>query len=72
MHLELFLVRVLILCWGFEVFSPEAPAVFLREEYAGNVTPYRVLVVVQITSFLPTARGLEFPPFDWGAGILLP
>jgi hypothetical protein len=41
------------------------------EGYAGNVTPCRVLVVVQITSFLPSARGLEFLLFDGGVGTLL-
>jgi hypothetical protein len=36
-------------------------SVFLRKEYAGNVTPCRVLVVVKITSFLPSVKGVEFP-----------
>jgi hypothetical protein len=53
-------------------FSPRAPEVFLREGYAGNFTPCWVLVVVQIISFLPSARGLEFPIFDSGMGTLLP
>jgi hypothetical protein len=56
--------------WGFEFFSLGVPAVFLREGYAGNVMPFRVLVVVQITSFLLSARGLEFLSFDGGSGIL--
>jgi hypothetical protein len=51
--------------------SPGAPAVFLREGCAGNVAPCRVLAVVQITSFLPSVRGLEFPLFDADAGTLL-
>jgi hypothetical protein len=45
-------------------FSPVAPAVFLREGYAGNITPCRVLVVVQITSFFPLVRNLAFLLFD--------
>jgi hypothetical protein len=45
-------------------FSSGAPAVFLRKGYAGNVTLCRVLVVVQITSFLPSRKGLEFQVFD--------
>jgi hypothetical protein len=52
-------------------FSPGALAVFLRERYAGNVTPCSVLVVLQITSFLPSARRVEFLLFDWGTGTLL-
>jgi hypothetical protein len=58
---------------GFCVFffSPGAPTVFLRERYAGYVTPCSVLVVVPITSFLPSVRGLEFPFFDGGTGALL-
>jgi hypothetical protein len=38
-------------------FSSGAPAVFLREGYAVYVTPYRVLIVVHITSFLPSVIG---------------
>jgi hypothetical protein len=45
--------------WCFEFFSSGAPAVFLREWYVGYVTPCRVLVVVLITSFLPSVRGLS-------------
>jgi hypothetical protein len=76
MHLELFLIRVLIPSASvvgimrFFFFSG-VPAVFLREESAGNVTPFRVLVVVQISSFLPSARGLEFPLFGGGKRALL-
>jgi hypothetical protein len=44
-------------------FLPGAPAVFLREGYAGYLTPCTVPVVVQITSFLSSARRLEFPLF---------
>jgi hypothetical protein len=51
----------------FEFFSPEDSAIFLREGYAGNVIPCGVLVVVQITSFLPSAKGLEFLLFDGGS-----
>jgi hypothetical protein len=41
--------------WCFEVpFPPGAPAVFLREGYAGYVTPCRVIVVVPVATFLPT------------------
>jgi hypothetical protein len=57
--------------WSFEVFSPGIPAVSLREGCADNVTPYRVLVVGQITSFLPSAKGREFPLLDVGAEALL-
>jgi hypothetical protein len=35
------------------------------------VPPCRILVVVQITSFLPSAKGLEFLLFDRGTGALL-
>jgi hypothetical protein len=72
MHLELFVVRILTPCvpflglWGF--FSPEAPAIFLKEGYAGNVTPCRVLVV-KITSFHPSVSRLESLLFDGGAGL---
>jgi hypothetical protein len=30
--------------WGFRAFSPRVPVIFLREKYARNVTPSRVLV----------------------------
>jgi hypothetical protein len=72
MHLELFLVMVLISCapvvgvLGF-FFSPGASVVFHREGCAGNVTLCRVLVVVLITSLLPSVRRLKFPLFDGGA-----
>jgi hypothetical protein len=56
---------------GFWVFSPGIPAVFLREEYAGNITPCRVLVVEQITSFPPSMIELGFPLFDEEVGTLL-
>jgi hypothetical protein len=62
-HLELFLVWVLI-SWGFEFFSPGVPVVFLSEECAGNTTSFRVLVVVQITSFLSAGTSLQS---QWGA-----
>jgi hypothetical protein len=52
-------------------FSPGALAVFLREGYAGYVVPCRILVMLWITSFLPSVRRLEFPLFDEGAGALL-
>jgi hypothetical protein len=45
--------------------------VFLREGYAEYVTPCRVRVVVTITSFLSSVRGLEFPFFDGGTRALL-
>jgi hypothetical protein len=45
--------------------------VFLREGYAGYITPYRVVVVVIMISFLSTAYGLEFLLFDGVAGTLL-
>jgi hypothetical protein len=45
--------------------------VFLREGYVGYVTLCRVLLVMQITSFLPEVKGLEFLLFDGGAGALL-
>jgi hypothetical protein len=56
---------------GFKSFSPGTPAVFVREDYARNVTLYRVLVVVQIISFLPSPRDLEFSLFDGGVRTLL-
>jgi hypothetical protein len=75
MHLELFLVRVLISCalivGVLSFFSSGAPAVFLRERYTGYIIPCRVLVVVLITTFLLSVRGLEFLLFDGGAGALL-
>jgi hypothetical protein len=46
--------------WGFEFFNSGAPAVFLREGYAGHVASCRILIVVLIASFLPSVRGLEF------------
>jgi hypothetical protein len=52
-------------------FPPESPAMFLSEKYVGYVTPYRILAVMSITSFLPSAGGLEFPLFDEGTGALL-
>jgi hypothetical protein len=52
-------------------FSLGALAVFLREGYTGYITPCRVLAMVQITSFLPSVRGLEFPLFDGSTGALL-
>jgi hypothetical protein len=66
-HLELFLVRILIpyaLVVGVLRF-------FFGKKYSGNITPCGNLVVVQITSFLHSVRGLEFPLFDVGAGTLL-
>jgi hypothetical protein len=63
-HLELVLVRVLIsyipVVGVLRCFSPGTPALFLREGYVGCVTPCRILVVVPITSFLPSVRRLEF------------
>jgi hypothetical protein len=46
---------------------------FLREEYAGYVTPCSVLVVVPITSFLPSVRRLEeeILLLNQGSGVLL-
>jgi hypothetical protein len=72
--LELFGVKVLILCApvvGVLSFFLGAPAVFLRERYAGYVSHCRVLVVVPVTSFLPSAKGLEFSLFDGGREALL-
>jgi hypothetical protein len=57
--------------WCFEFFPPGTPAVFLRQGYAGYVTPCRVLVGVAIASFLPSVRRLEFSLFDGGLGALL-
>jgi hypothetical protein len=63
MHLELFLVRVLIPCTPavgvLSFLYPRTPAVFLREEYARYVTPCSILVV-PIISFPPLANGLAF------------
>jgi hypothetical protein len=42
--------------------------VFLRDGYAGYATPCRVLVVVHITSFLPSGRVLRFLLFVGGIG----
>jgi hypothetical protein len=49
--------------------------VFLREGYAGYVTPCGFLVVVPITFFFSSARELEFLLFDgiqavWSVGPL--
>jgi hypothetical protein len=52
--------------WDFGFFSPGVPAVFLKEGYAENITPGRVLVVMQITSFLPSVRELGFQLLDGG------
>jgi hypothetical protein len=47
--------------------------VFLREGCAGYITPCRVLVVVPITSFLPSVRRLEeeILLLNQGSGVLL-
>jgi hypothetical protein len=45
--------------------------VLLREGDAGYVAPFKVLVVLQITSFLPSVWGLEFLFFDECTGALL-
>jgi hypothetical protein len=42
--------------------------VFLREGYAGYVASCTVLVVLQIASFLPSVRVLEFQLFDGSVG----
>jgi hypothetical protein len=58
--------------WGFEFFLPDFQKYWnSREEYARNVTPYRILVVVQITFFRPSSRGLEFPLLHECLGALL-
>jgi hypothetical protein len=44
---------------------------FLREGYACYVTPCRILVVVLITSFLSSVRGLEFLFYDGGTEAFL-
>jgi hypothetical protein len=70
-------VMVLISCapivgvLSFFFPPPGALAVFFREGYAGYVTPCGALVVVPISSFLPSVRGLEFLLFDGGSGALL-
>jgi hypothetical protein len=76
MHLELFLVRVLVpyvpvvgVLWVF-FFSPRAPEAFLREGYTGYVTLCRILVML-ITFFLFSVRGLDLLPFGGVAGALL-
>jgi hypothetical protein len=75
MHLELFWVRILIPCAPIvgvlSFFFSWRSSSFPQSGYAGNVTPSRVLVVVRITSFLPSVRGLEFLHFDRGVGIVL-
>jgi hypothetical protein len=66
-HLELFWVRILISCApvvGVLNFFSWSSSSFLRKGYAGNVTPVRVLVLMLITSFLPSVKGLEFLLFD--------
>jgi hypothetical protein len=55
----------------FSFFPSRVSPVFLREDYAGNITPCRVPAVVQITSFLPSVRELGFQIFDGGVGTLL-
>jgi hypothetical protein len=68
------LVRVLIPyapVVRIEFFFPGAPAIFLREGYDGKVTSCRVQIVVKITCFLPSVRGLKFLLFDGGAGTFL-
>jgi hypothetical protein len=76
-HLELFLVRILVPyapvvgVFVFFFFPPGTPAVFVREGYAGYVALCRVLIVVLITTFLFSARGLDFQLFDGGIRALL-
>jgi hypothetical protein len=41
---------------GFWVFSPGVPVVLLGERYPRNLTPFRVFILVQITSFLLSVR----------------
>jgi hypothetical protein len=43
--------------------------VFFRVGYVGYVTPCRFLVVVPITSFLPSVMGLECLLFGRGTGL---
>jgi hypothetical protein len=61
MLLGFFGVMVLIPCVpvvGVLIFfSPGAPAVFLREGYAGYVSHCRILFMLKIISFLPSLRG---------------
>jgi hypothetical protein len=45
--------------------------VFLRQGYAGYVTPSKVLVVVPITCSLASVMGLKLLLFEGGAGTLL-
>jgi hypothetical protein len=52
-------------------FTSKAQAVVLREGYAGSAALCRVLVVVTVTSFLPSVRGMEFSFFDGGSVALL-
>jgi hypothetical protein len=73
MHLELFWARVLISCAPVVVvlrFFFWSSSSFPQRGYTGNVTFSRVLVVVLITSFLPSVRGLEFLLLDGGMGTL--
>jgi hypothetical protein len=55
---------------GILSFYSGVPAVFLTVGYAGNVTLFRLLVMVHITSFLPSVRDLGFPLFDGEVGPL--
>jgi hypothetical protein len=74
MHLDSFLVRVLIpfapivglFCFLFFFLSPGALAMYLREGFARYVIPCSVLVVVTITSFLSSLKRLELLLFDEG------
>jgi hypothetical protein len=72
MHLELFLVwdfnRLCPCGWGFEFFSLRFPVVFLRERHAGHLTWGKVLVVVQVTTFLSSRGELVILLLVWGAG----
>jgi hypothetical protein len=56
---------------GFELFSPGIPTDFLREEYAGNLAPYKVLLVMKITSFLSSVRDWGFHSLMGGADTFL-
>jgi hypothetical protein len=55
--MELILVKVLITCalvvGDLRGFFPGSPAVFLREGHSVYVSYSRILIVVQIPSFLP-------------------